>query len=203
MRKKLNVLSIDGIVGVGKTTQINMVRNLLKREGIDSKTFDFQKQISASDLKEKLLTVYNYIKNNQDTVVLLDGSVATTISQDYTNMMNYEQIYKKYKESIQIYEDMNSKFNFVNFILSPLDINMCDSRLVRKSNLFKTSLEIIENKSQLNTLKDALKNFQNLPFNWNISFNVLDIDEGDSIMTIHSSILTHIKKEYQIVKPSM
>lgn len=202
MRKKLNVICIDGILGSGKSTQINMIRNLLKKEGVESKIFEFNTDVSSDEIKKTLLSIEKYIKENENSIALCDGSIASFIANQQAQMIDYNNLLKNNSENIQIYEDLNTRLNFVNFIMQINNESFIQDRMDKKSKLLGLEAKKIENIEHLRLLNSAISNFKNLPFNWNIKFNILDIDKNDSILDIHRNIKDILTQNYQIIKPS-
>lgn len=198
----LDVVCIDGIIGVGKTSQVIMLRNFLKSHGIPNKIVSLKEVDDTKETKDQLLGISDYLISEPNGIVICDGSIATDIVDDLANNMHSKDLWNKHKDNLQIYEDLNSRFNFVNIVLTPQNLDMCDSRLQKKANMSGEEKEELGNREHLAITAKGLKNFDNNMLTYNIKFNNIDLDGYENMTTIHNKILEIIKDHYQIKKPS-
>lgn len=202
MRNKLDVICIDGIIGVGKTTQVVIFRNLLKSHNIPHKVITF-KEVDGTDFTtQQLLGISDYLEKEPDGMIICDGSIATDIVDDIANNINSKDLWSKHKNNLQIYESLNSRFNFVNVLLTPTNLELCDRRLQKKANMSGESKVMLENKQHLITTIQGLKQFDNSMLTMNIKFNNIELNGEENIMEIHKQITDIILKNFQIKKPS-
>lgn len=198
MRNKLDVLCIDGIIGVGKTTQVIIFRNLLKSLNIPHKIISFREVDGTEFTKDQLMSISKYLKNEPMGVVICDGSVATDIVDDVANNMHRDELWQKHKDNLQIYESLNSQFNFINVLLTPINLELCERRLLKKANMSGESQVLLENKQHLMVTVKGLRDFDNSVLTWNIKFNNIDLHGDESITDIHNQIIDIIKDKYQL-----
>ena len=202
MRNKLDVLCIDGIIGVGKSTQVVIFRNLLKSHGIPHKVISFKEVDKTEYTKDQLLKIGKYLKEEPDGMVICDGSIAIDIVDDIVNNMYRADLWSKHKDNIQIYESLNIQFNFVNILLTPTNLELCDTRLQKKANMSGESRVELDNRARLKTVIQGLRQFDNSMLTLNVKFNNIDLDGSENIMDIHEDIKEIILQRCQIKKPT-
>jgi len=202
MSNKLDVLCIDGATGVGKTTQIVIFRNLLNSLGVQNKVFTLKEVDDLQYTKDQLIGITEYLRENPESVVLVDGSIATDIVDDIVTNMLKEDVWNKHQENLQIYASMNSEFNFVNVLLTPKDVQICYDRVKKRTEIYKHDAVEVENVDHLKRTVHALEIFDNNVLTTNIKFHNIKIDESDSILEIHENIKNIVKNTHQIKKPS-
>jgi len=198
MRNKLDVICIDGIIGVGKTTQVVVFRNLLKSLNIPHKILSFKEVEGTEYTKNQLVSIIDYFKEEPMGVIICDGSIATDIVEDIANHMHSKDLWTKHKDNLQIYESLNSQFNFVNILLTPTNLELCDRRLRKKAEMSGESKVELENKQHLMVTAKGLRDFNNNTLTSNITFNNIDLDGDENITDIHNQILEIIKQRYQL-----
>lgn len=198
----LDVLCIDGIIGVGKTSQVIMFRNFLNSHGIPNKIITFTEVEDTNLTKNQLLGISEYLKNEPDGVVICDGSIATDIVDDIAKNMHSKDLWAKHKDNLQVYESLNSSFNFVNVLLTPNSLEMCDKRLQKKANMTGDKKTELTNPEHLLTTVKGLRNFDNNMLTYNIKFNNIDLNGSENLTQIHQKILQIIGESFQIKKPS-
>lgn len=194
MAGKIDILCIDGVTGVGKTSQIGLYRNLLKTQGIKHKIFELIEVDDPESTKNKLLEISEYLRKNKNSVVLIDGSIATDIADDMANNMLKEDIWAKHQQNLQIYASMNSEFNIFSILLTPVDVTMCKDRLDKKHDIFGEEISEIDNITHLKRTSEMLRNFDNSVLTTNTSFSNIDIERQDSMLEIHKKIIEITKK---------
>ena len=202
MSNKLDVLCIDGATGVGKTTQIIIFRNLLNSLNIPNKVFSLKEVEDISYTKDQLIAISEYLRENPDSVVLVDGSIATDIVDDITTNMLKEDVWSKHKDNLQVYASMNSEFNIVNVLLTPNNIQMCYARIKKRTEVYNHEAVEIESEEHLRKTAIGLETFDNNVLTTNIKFHNIRVREDDSILEIHKSIQDIVKNTHQIKKPS-
>ena len=183
------MLCIDGVTGVGKTTQINMYRNLLKSKGIDYKIFVFKEVDEVGETNSQLIDIIEYLRSNPGSVALCDGSMATDIADDMANNMLQDDIWDRHQNNLQLYASMNQEFNIKNILMTPKDLDMCKERLEKKKLIFNQDIEEIENMEHLRKTAFILRDFDDNTLTTNISFYNIEIDRNDSMLQIHKKIL--------------
>lgn len=204
MLSKLDVLCIDGILGVGKTTQIVLFHNYLKRREIDSKIFNFKEVDNIEYTKNLLNELDEWKQNNPDSIVLCDGSIATDIVDDLAHNLYGQAFWDKHKDNLQLYEKLNHKYNFINILITPKNIAICEERAQKKANMLNTKHEGLSQgeKEHLKITANGLKNFDSHMLTYNIKFYNIDIDDSETMLDVHHDVVKIIESKYYIEKPS-
>lgn len=202
MKNKLDVLCIDGVIGVGKTTQVVIFRNFLKSHNIPHKVLSFKETEGTEFTKNQLLQIDKYLVEEPNGLIICDGSIAIDIVDDIVDNMYKEDLWSKHKDNIQIYESLNTQFNFINVLLTPTNLDLCDRRLQKKANMSGDIKIELDNKARLQTVIQGLRQFDNSMLTLNVKFNNIDLDGSENIMDIHEEIKEIILKKFQIKKPS-
>jgi len=197
----LDVLCVDGILGVGKTAQVIMFRNFLNQHKIPHKIITLATK-SVEDAKDQLKNINQYLITNPDHIVICDGSIASSIVQDIADNMHSNHLWDKHKDTLQLYEELNSRFNFINIILTPNNLDMCDERLRKKANMSGQIKEELVNKERLMVIANGLQRFNNNILTYNIKINNINMQGHENITDIHKKILGIIGEKLQIKSPS-
>jgi len=200
--KYLDVLCIDGIVGVGKTAQVIIFRNFLKTLNIPHKIVSLKEVDDTEYTRKQLKSIVDYLEQEPEGIVICDGSVAADIVDDIAKNMHHKELHKKHKDNLQIYEELNNKYNFVNILLTPQNLDMCRSRLEKKANMSGKEKKEIKNEEHLRVVSKGLREFNNNMLTYNIKFENIDLNGSENITDIHRKILEIINKEHVIKKPS-
>lgn len=179
-----------------------MFRNFLKSHNIPHKVISLKEVDDTKYTQKQLLGISEYLKQEPEGIVICDGSIATDIVEDMAKNMHHDELYKKHKDNLQIYEDLNSRFNFVNIVLTPQNFDICQSRLDKKAKMAGTEGKEIENIEHLRITAKGLKEFNNNMLTYNIKFHNIDLNGSENMTNIHEMILEVIKKDHQIKKPS-
>lgn len=197
-------MCIDGILGVGKTTQIVLFRNYLKRRGIECKIFNF-KEVDDTEYTKKLLNEMDEWKeNNPNSIALCDGSIATDIVDDIANHLYGQDFWDKHKNNLQLYEKLNHKYNFINILITPTDISICEKRAQKKATMSNTEHDGLSQgeKEHLRITANGLKNFDSHMLTYNIKFLNIDIDSSETMLDVHHDVVKTVESKSYIEKPS-
>lgn len=203
MRNKLDIICIDGIVGVGKTTQVVLFRNLLKLHDIPHKIISLSQVEDTEITKAQLLDISEYLTKEPEGVVICDGSIASDIVDDMAKNMLAQDLWEKHKDNLRIYEGLNNQFNFINILLTPMNLDICQDRSNKKAKMFRKEQQDIENIEHLRVTSHGLRNFDNNMLTYNIKFNNIDLFGGESINQIHDRVLEIVKARFQIIKKAL
>ena len=105
MRKPLKIINIDGMDGIGKTTQIGMLSKNFAE--IDTPTLILNLQDSIESAIDCAGKTWDFLENNPEGVVFTDGSVARMMVLDLVNGISQPEISDKYKEVLHQHERLN------------------------------------------------------------------------------------------------
>jgi thymidylate kinase len=198
MVNRLNVLCIDGILGIGKTSQVLLFCNLLKQHGILYKTFCLTN--NSDQINEQLLRISDFLDSNPNGIAICDGSIATSLVFDMVDNMHRDQLLQKHENNLRLYEVLNSKYNFVSILLTPNNIEICEKRLKKQAERIRGEVRIIENKDRTMTVAEGLRQLDNNMIAFNIKFDNINLMGDENITQVHNKIIDIIKERYQIIK---
>lgn len=188
MNINYNILSIDGLVGVGKTSQINMLRMYLAQKNIDYKIFRFKSVDSVEYTQKQLLSILNYLEENPNSMAICDGSIATDIVDDIAIKKSKDFIYKKHAENLRVYKSINVKYKTLNILLSPQNIEFCKQRLEKRERIYSEKNTNLDNDVLLSKKKQIFDSFDYNMFSTNIKFTNIPVFQNESILEVFDKI---------------
>ena len=194
MKKKLNIINIDGPQGVGKSSQVALLKNYLDSIGVKCKVLKLQGNIpSAIDCIHQ---TYKFLEE-ADGVLITDGSIAEMIQIDINSGIPYLEIQEKYREVLHHYEVMYYAYGMANILLTIDDLEVCKQRIEKRAKLFKNEPDFIDKKLE-KELIDGLKIFNNYMFTNNLKFHVIETESGEKMLDVHKKIVSILKENYQV-----
>ena len=202
--KQLDIVFIDGVAGCGKTSQIVLLRNYLKRRNISTKIFNFENIEKPTEIYDMLCMLDKYKQENKDSCALCDGSIAKNIIYDMADNMYGRKFYNKHKENLQKYEYINQTYNISNILINLENIDICEERLSKKQKMQNKEFSGLDSqqKEKLAVVSKGFKNFNNHSLNYNITFNNINTEGHETMLDIHHDIINIIQNNYIIKKPS-
>lgn len=199
MEKPLNIINIDGVDGIGKTTQIHMMAMNLKKAGVPVLTVFIDDSIdSALDAAKK---IDEFLGSNPNGMVLSDGSIARMIVVDSLSGMQKSKIVQKYQSVIHAYEGLHYKYGVTNILMITEDIQFCHDRLVKRGKLLKKPEKGIESFQDQLDIVQGMRLIDAHTISKQLIFEVFDIDEEDSILEVQDMIWDYLKEKFGIKKP--
>ena len=197
-RRNLRILNIDGVEGVGKTTQLNIMANYLKNQDIPvqlNRIADSDESIeTAIDRTEK------FLKEHDDGVILNDGTVAKAMIVQLSTGSRYQDVEDRYKELLFRLQVLDHSYGMVNILVVPEDLNSCDARLKKRQELFGEEVKGIVDPIMQQTLVKGFADFDNSILSRNLKFQVLKVYDDESIMKVHKNLLQLLTDSFEIKK---
>ena len=198
MLRKLDIINIDGMPGIGVSSQVSLLINHFK---------DLNKYIGTIDNNAE--SIDNFYKEanerlikDPNMVILGDGSIAQSIQIDLQNGLKKRDFEDKYGEIVRNYEKMNHLYGVANILIIMNDIEECKSRIERRDRLLKETSDTIDFEKE-KVIFEGLKKFDSYVFTINIKFYTLEVNKYDTILDIHYKILKLLKDNFEIKKPSV
>jgi len=195
---QLNVICIDGISGVGKSSQTGLLYNLLKSHNIECFKVNFSSS-NSEDIMVNILDIQSLLRLHKDGIVICEGSIASHIVRDIVDNTHQDELFKKYNELIRIYRELNSNYNISNIILNPLNMEFCKKRLYDRDKLNGTKTEFNHERNSATSL--GLSRFNNNVLSFNMDFESININGKENMLQVHNKIIDLIAKKYQIKSP--
>jgi len=198
----LDIVNIEGISGIGKSTQVNVLSNYFKSLGIPILTNRIGNDI-GSGLKATGNT-WQFLQKHPNGIVINDGSIAKMMQMEIQSGKPQSEIAQDFIGLTHEYECLNHKYNIINILISINDISVCKDRIIKRRNIFGIeNPEGIEYNIDIQTLvSNGLKIFGDQVLSKSIDFHILNTHEKDSILDVHEDILKVINENFTIKNPS-
>lgn len=199
MRKRnLRILNIDGVEGVGKTTQLNIMANYLKNLNMPvqmNKIVDSDESLKiAIDRTEK------FLNEHEDGIVLNDGTIAKAMVVQLSTGSRYQDIEDRYKDLLFRLQVLDHSHGMVNVLVVPDNLDSCDARLRKRQGLFGEEITGIIDSIMQQTLMKGFADFDNSVLSRNLKFQVLKAYNDESIMQVHKNLLQLLTDSFEIKK---
>jgi hypothetical protein len=198
MKKELQIINIDGTEGSGKSTQIGMLAAHFRMAGINVKINRMEDNIEsaihcAEDTEE-------FLQENPDGVVINDGSIARMMVVDLVKGITQPKVVDKHKEIIHLHEVMNHKYGVANILFVMEDLEECNRRLKRESDLLHNSSYKTINPKVEGVVVNGIRAFDDNVVTQNMKFHVFEIDKEDSILDIKKALIKYLEESFKFKK---
>lgn len=199
--KNINVINIDGVNGLGSSTQVNILARKLRLEGhtvlVNRIEGNLESNLVAAD------ATVDFLKKNPNGIVINDGSIAKPIQLDIQNGMGFDNLYEKYRNILFTYEAIQHKYGLVNILLITDNMELCNERVIKKKALAgdSTSVGVEDIEREINLVK-GFKIFDNYTIKKSLKFQILMIDGDESILEVNKDIMKIITEKFTIKNPS-
>ena len=182
---KFQIINIEGAEGVGKTAQVNLLRNYLKdKVKLSVRTLQYTNP-KALELMENTT---KFLEENPEGLQINDGSIIRMIVKDISIGLSKDEVTNKNKDILHAYEVLNHRFSNLNILLLPQNIEMCQDRINKRQKLLRLQEKQIDFVEESAIVK-GLYNFSNHMLSLNIKFKVIIVEENDTMLSIHKKIL--------------
>lgn len=198
MKRKLQIVNIDGQPGVGKTTQTNMLCgyfNLNGRPVLENTYRDHE------DIIDILMKSEKFLDNNPDGIVVNNGSIARSIQEDMINDTKLKDIEEKYRIILFQYQRLYHKFGMANILLL-VDINACNDRIIKRQKLLKEKTAGMTDLIHQSRIVEGLRQFDNYTISRDMKFHVLETDVQDTMLNVQRDLLDLLNDNFEIKKAS-
>lgn len=195
-KKKIRLITIDGVEGIGKTTQANHLVVYLKEKGYNPILIDTDENLESA--LNNIHKSSDFLKKNDKNIVISDGSFGKIMVIDKLKGIPQRDILEQYKEVIHEYEVLAHKYGMLNLLMIMEEINICSKRVKKRERLLGNLSEGIIDIHKEKEIIDELKRLDNFVAFGNLKFDVFSVEPEDSILEIHSRCLELIKKRFEI-----
>ena len=199
MREYLRIINIDGTDGSGKTTQIGLFAQYLKRKGISCLTNHLDDNIKSG--KEICDRTMKFLQDNPDGVVINDGSIARMMVVDLVSGLTRSKIIKKYQDLMFLQEKLNHKFGTANFLIVMDNIEEANRRLIQRSRMLAAPVRKIEDFQKEKDIVSAMRRFDVNTMSKVIKFDVIEVSHKESMMDVFDRIKEYLLENFEIKKP--
>lgn len=199
MKKQLHIINIDGLEGVGQTTQINLLYKYFKDLGVPVLTNKLENTITS--MLEIIIKTRAFLEINPNGVVLNDGSIAEMIVVDMTRCMPNSELIEKYREVINEHDYLSQDYGMCNLLLVPENIEMCSKRIIKRCKITQ-EIPDLDDLPYLMDIVKGMEFFDRHTISRQIKFNVINIEEHKSMLEVHNLLMKTIANSFEIKKPS-
>ena len=215
----IRYICVDGSDGLGKTTQIKLLREELERRGLkvhstrllggDGKD-PFQlalREVLLSDkfptdevmLEETLFAMSDleglraaakFLADNPGGVVLKDRGVASHVAYARSKGMADDDIWSVHSRVLQMERHVAEIFGGCNLIMVPNDVGWVLERIAARSLEDGTPvLERLENEDTQRSVVSAMRHMPSNPLVDGIPFEVIEVEKLDSVEAVQARIV--------------
>lgn len=196
MKKPLSIINIDGIDGIGKTTQVNILSNYYKDKGIPVLTLFLED--NSDSAMECIGEIWEFLDKNEGGIVISDGSIAKMIVIDILEGIPQSNILVKYKDLLHQYEILNHKYGMANILFLMDNLQECSNRIIKREKLLNNESNGIENMNREQDIIRLMRDFDSYTITRSLIFYPLIIDEDDSILAVQDDILSYLDNNFKI-----
>jgi heptaprenylglyceryl phosphate synthase len=169
------ILALEGITGIGKTTQCKLIKDYLEKNYNTNKfhifTIDPEKTSVCSLNKE----IDNYLESESSNIAILDGTIASVVALSDLKNNHYNSSIEKLDSEVKSYLNLLHKYRAINCLLYPDSIDYIQKR---------THLNTV----YLNTFLKGFDYFEQSQIASNLNYLKIDITENDKIIAVFEKI---------------
>lgn len=194
MKKKISIINIDGVDGIGKTTQINMLMVRLSQKNIPLLNLQLTDTLqSGLDCAQQ---TWDFLKQNPDGIVITDGSIAKMLVLDLLNGISSNEIIEHYRTLLHEHECLNHRYGMANILLIMDDMDTCNGRILKRNKLNKTiGVEITDFTKERQIIR-SLRQFNTNIISRSLDFHVIETDDSQSIIEVYEEIVDYLTDKY-------
>ena len=198
----LNIVNIEGITGIGKSTQVSVLCNYFKGLEIPVLINRIGDDL-GSGLKATGNT-WNFLKKHPNGIVINDGSIAKMMQLEIQSGKPQSEIAQDYLSLTHEYECLNHKYGILNVLISINNISACEDRLIKRRDIFgiENSKDLPYDMDKQTLMQSGLEVFGDQVISKSIKFQVLRTHERDSILDVHEDIVSIINENFTMKNPS-
>jgi thymidylate kinase len=194
VKVKLRAVNIDGLDGIGKSTQTNVLAVHLNKNNIPYKIIQLEDNLE--NITKCLQQTKDFLLLNPSGIVISDGSIAKAMVLELIAGISQPIIVEKYRKVIHEYECLAHQYGMANLLLVSTDIDMCQRRIEKREKLLGNHIEKNTNHSHENHVIRLLRTFDSHTLSRSLKFNVINIEENNSILDVHRLIVDSLKANF-------
>lgn len=215
--RKIKMISFDGPDGLGKTTQLNLLKTslvqnsvavhstrLLGGDGEDDYQLALRKVLLHSkfpkdsvELEEQLfaLTDLEGIKiakeflEAQKGLVLKDRAIASHVAYAYAKNMSFDKIERCHSEVIRMEKELNSKHGVLNLLFIPDSVDWLLERISERNKASGTEIvDRLENAATQERVIECLSILPSMKIVEGLSFETILVSKNDNIQDVAAKV---------------
>ena len=169
------ILAIEGMPGIGKTTQISLIKDYLERTYKNNKFQVFRLDPSDKDKVVNLNKEISKYLETQENIAILDGTVASVVILSDVERNHYGSSINILDLEVKSYLNLIHKYRAINCLLVSDKVSYLEKR---------TSL----NQIYLDTFLKGFLYFENSQIASNLDYLRVSILETDKIINVFDKI---------------
>ena len=225
MKKSVKMISFDGPDGLGKTTQLNLLKNalegrplhltrLLGGDGTDDyqlafrkillhpkfpkNSVEFEEQMFAETDLKGIEAAKAFLESTPGGVVLKDRAIFSHVAYAAAKGMPMNKIVECHREVIRQEQEINRVFGALNIVFKPDSVDWLLDRIAKRTATTGTAVvDRLENRATQEAVVQMSAMIGNLMPLQGLSFEVIEVKESDSIQEVHQKVLS-VLENYEI-----
>lgn len=181
MNKEKIIVNIDGPRGIGKSTQIGMLKAYFENKGLKVIT-----DISDYPMDMKIHNSLGHLENEED-MVLSEGSFLRVLAEDFVNGVAQDKVLEKNRKLIELNEMTRHRYKVVNIIMYSEDTDLLAKRLTKFSKLTGVDVEVPDHKKEADILKQMV-GFESSMITLNANTILTYIDAKSSMLEVRDQL---------------
>ena len=170
------ILALEGISGIGKTTQCKLIKDYLEQNYKDNTfqvfTVDPEDESSVLSVNK---SIDKYLECKDSNIAILDGTIASVVALSDLRNNHYNSSIRKLDLEVKSYLNLLHKYKSINCLLFPTSVGYIEKR---------TGLNSI----YLNTFLKGFDYFEQSQIASNLNYLKVDITENDRIIAVFEKI---------------
>lgn len=181
MKAKKLIINIDGPRGIGKSTQIGMLKAFFVDKGL-------KVVMDTSDypIDMKIHNSVGHLENGED-LVLNEGSFLRILAEDFVNGMSQDKVLEKNRKLIELNETTRHSYKVVNIIMASEQTEELSERIKKFNKLTESSIEIPDHKKEADILNQIV-GFERSMITLNADTKIVYVDTESSILEVRDSL---------------
>ena len=181
MNPKKLIINIDGPRGIGKSTQIGMLKAYFMDKGLKVVT-----DTSDYPVDMKIHNSVGHLENGED-MVLNEGSFLRILAEDFVNGMSQDKVLEKNRKLIELNETTRHNYKIVNIIMASEQTEGLAERIKKFNKLTESSVEIPDHKKEADILYQIV-GFERSMITLNADTKLIYVDLDSSILEVRETL---------------
>lgn len=177
MKKTKLIVNLEGPRGVGKSTQIGMLKLALLEQGLKVST-----NTSSDTPEEKIANSIKELTNGSD-IVLNEGSFLRTLAEDFVNGMAQDKVLEKNRRLIELNETTRYSYKVINLIMLSEKIDELTQRISKFNKLTDSNVSLPDIKKETDIVSQIV-GFERSMVTLNADTKIVYIDLEYSIIEV-------------------
>jgi thymidylate kinase len=224
MKKSVKMISFDGPDGLGKTTQLNAIRQVLEKQGrplhltrllggdgsddyqltlrklllhpkFPKNSVELEEQLFAMTDLEGIKSASAFLEAQPGGVVLKDRAIFSHVAYAAAKGMNLKSIAECHAEVIRQEQMINHAHGALNLVFQPDNVDWLLKRIAsRSAKTGEAIVERLENRATQEAVVQMSTMISDLTMLQGLSFEVIKVSESDNIAAVTEKVMAVLEK---------